>query len=203
MLQARGIKIDGVGLQAHMIVGSTPSLSTSKTVLSSFTALGVEVSYTEMDIRFSSLPPTDAGLVQQGTDYANLVGACVATTGCVGVTIWDFTDKYSWIPSVFSGAGEACLWYADYTKHPAYNSVVVALGGTVTSTTAVSTSTTASVTTTLATVTTTTSTAATATATGGSIAKWGQCAGLTWTGSGTCVSGTTCTYFNDWYSQCL
>ncbi|KAG8828620.1 hypothetical protein FRB91_006523 [Serendipita sp. 411] len=32
---------------------------------------------------------------------------------------------------------------------------------------------------------------------------WGQCGGINWTGATTCVSGATCTYQNDWYSQCL
>ncbi|RSH78047.1 uncharacterized protein EHS24_002502 [Apiotrichum porosum] len=35
------------------------------------------------------------------------------------------------------------------------------------------------------------------------VTKWGQCGGANWTGSTTCVSGSTCTYQNDWYSQCL
>ena len=85
-LKARGIKIDGVGLQAHMIVGSTPSLSSMTTVLNSFTTLGVEVAYTELDIRHSSLPPTDVALAQQSTDYVSMVGSCIQTIGCVGVT---------------------------------------------------------------------------------------------------------------------
>ncbi|KAJ8065978.1 hypothetical protein OCU04_005075 [Sclerotinia nivalis] len=126
-LQARGIKIDGIGLQGHFIVGETPSESALATTLRSFTALNVEVAYTELDVRFTSLPPTTAGLAQQGVDYANTVNACLSVDGCVGVTVWDFTDKYSWIPSTFSGQGDACLWYADYTLHPAYNNVVAAL----------------------------------------------------------------------------
>ncbi|KAF5871901.1 putative endo beta- protein [Botrytis fragariae] len=126
-LQARGIKIDGVGLQAHFIVGSTPSESALATTLKSFTALDVEVAYTELDVRFSTLPPTAAGLAQQGVDYANTVNACLSVDGCVGITIWDFTDAYSWIPSTFTGQGDACLWYANYTVHPAYNNVVAAL----------------------------------------------------------------------------
>ncbi|PFH48916.1 carbohydrate esterase family 16 protein [Amanita thiersii Skay4041] len=32
---------------------------------------------------------------------------------------------------------------------------------------------------------------------------WGQCGGIGWTGPTTCVSGTACTYVNDWYSQCI
>ncbi|RDL35141.1 Beta-xylanase [Venustampulla echinocandica] len=32
---------------------------------------------------------------------------------------------------------------------------------------------------------------------------YGQCGGMNWGGSTACVSGYTCTYSNDWYSQCL
>ncbi|KAI0785774.1 hypothetical protein C8Q75DRAFT_722141 [Abortiporus biennis] len=32
---------------------------------------------------------------------------------------------------------------------------------------------------------------------------WAQCGGIGWTGSSTCVSGATCIYQNDYYSQCL
>lgn len=32
---------------------------------------------------------------------------------------------------------------------------------------------------------------------------WAQCGGSGWTGCTACVSGTTCQYVNDWYSQCL
>ncbi|EPS35507.1 hypothetical protein H072_11069 [Dactylellina haptotyla CBS 200.50] len=34
-------------------------------------------------------------------------------------------------------------------------------------------------------------------------AAWGQCGGIGWTGPTTCVSGYTCTYSNDYYSQCI
>jgi endo-1,4-beta-xylanase len=157
------------------------------------------VAYTELDIRFTSLPPTAAGLSQQSTDYANTVGACLATTGCVGITVWDFTDKYSWIPSTFSGEGDACLWYANFTTHPAYTAVVNVLGGSATSTTSVV------ATTVTATKTTSTTPPATSTASssGGTLAEWAQCDGINWQGSGTCVVGTTCTYSNAYYSQCL
>lgn len=39
--------------------------------------------------------------------------------------------------------------------------------------------------------------------TGGTLKKYDQCGGTGWSGSGTCVAGTTCTYSNEWYSQCL
>lgn len=37
----------------------------------------------------------------------------------------------------------------------------------------------------------------------GTAPQWGQCGGIGWTGPTQCVSGTTCTVVNDWYSQCL
>jgi len=38
---------------------------------------------------------------------------------------------------------------------------------------------------------------------GGVAQKYGQCGGTGWTGPTTCASGSTCTYSNAWYSQCL
>ena len=91
-VKAAGAKIDGVGFQGHFIVGSSPSKASLMSNLKSFTALGVEVALTELDVRMP-LPSTSALLEQQSTDYANAVGACLAVTDCVGVTVWDFDDK--------------------------------------------------------------------------------------------------------------
>ena len=49
------------------------------------------------------------------------------------------------------------------------------------------------------------STSATRTGSGGSgtVAHWGQCGGIGWTGGTVCISPYTCTYSNAYYSQCL
>ncbi|ORY11399.1 cellobiohydrolase I-I [Clohesyomyces aquaticus] len=39
-------------------------------------------------------------------------------------------------------------------------------------------------------------------ATGGTVAKWGQCGGIGYSGATSCVSGSTCHKVNDYYSQC-
>ncbi|KAF8853754.1 concanavalin A-like lectin/glucanase [Acephala macrosclerotiorum] len=62
-------------------------------------------------------------------------------------------------------------------------------------------SSTTSSTTTAATVVATTK--ATSYSSSGTIAKYYQCGGTGWTGSGSCVSGTTCTKQSAYYSQCL
>jgi xyloglucan-specific exo-beta-1,4-glucanase len=48
-----------------------------------------------------------------------------------------------------------------------------------------------------------TSSSTTATGTCTPIAEYGQCGGVTYTGCTTCASGSTCTYSNAYYSQCL
>ena len=101
-LQASGTKIDGVGFQSHFIVGSTPSTAVQVANLQSFTALGVEVAITELDIRMT-LPSTTTLLSQQSTDYQSTAAACLAVKNCVGVTVWDFDDKASaFIVTIFS-----------------------------------------------------------------------------------------------------
>ncbi|KPM42742.1 Endo-1,4-beta-xylanase 1 [Neonectria ditissima] len=123
ILQDAGAPIDGVGFQGHLMVGSTPSRASLATALERFTALGVEVAYTELDIRHAAVPASDAAAVTQANDFANVVGSCLDVAGCVGVTVWGFTDKYSWIPDTFSGAGEACIYDADLNKKPAWTSI--------------------------------------------------------------------------------
>jgi endo-1,4-beta-xylanase len=123
IVQKAGAPIDGVGFQGHLIVGETPSRSELVTMLKRFTALDVEVAYTELDIRHESVPASAAQQKVQGDEYADVVGSCLDVEGCVGVTVWGITDKYSWIPGVFEGNGEALLYTDDYEKKPAWTSV--------------------------------------------------------------------------------
>ncbi|PAV16689.1 glycoside hydrolase family 10 [Pyrrhoderma noxium] len=122
-LKAEGVPIDGIGLQCHFIVNEIPNLQST---LQTMTALGVEVAITELDIRMT-LPSTQTLLSQQQANYQTVVAACKAVTGCVGITIWDYTDKYSWVPNTFSGQGAALPWDQNLAKKPAYSGIVSAL----------------------------------------------------------------------------
>ncbi|KAK1777255.1 glycoside hydrolase superfamily [Copromyces sp. CBS 386.78] len=203
IVQAAGAPIDGVGFQGHLIVGSTPSRSSLATVLKRFTALGVEVAYTELDIRHSSLPASSSALATQGNDFANVVGSCLdVAPGCIGVTIWGFTDKYSWIPQTFPGQGAALLYDSNFSKKPAWTSVSSVLAAKATNNPpAVSMSTTLRT----STPTTTSKAAVTTTsaASGAQQTHWGQCGGNGWSGPTACQSPYTCQVLNPYYSQCL
>ena len=147
MIQAYGVEVDGVGFESHFIVGETvsqihlcelenqmltsiqPNAAAQVEAMAEFTALGLTVYQTELDVRFTSLPPTSAGLAQQATDYYNTIEACMQTKDCAGMTVWDFDDAYSWIPSTFAGQGHACLLWANLTIKPAYAAVYQAIEG--------------------------------------------------------------------------
>ncbi|WP_432988469.1 endo-1,4-beta-xylanase [Dactylosporangium sp. CA-233914] len=131
-LKSQGVPIDGVGFQAHLAIQyGFPSQMQQN--LQRFADLGVDVAITELDVRMV-LPRDSTKDATQATYYSNVVKACVAVTRCVGITIWDYTDKYSWVPSTFSGQGAALPWDENLQQKPtAYNAIVTALGGTVSS----------------------------------------------------------------------
>ncbi|MDC2955376.1 endo-1,4-beta-xylanase [Streptomyces gilvifuscus] len=128
-LKGRGVPIDGVGLQAHLIVGQVPA--TLQQNIQRFSDLGVDVAVTELDVRMA-LPADSAKLAQQAADFKSVVAACVAVTRCAGVTVWGFADSDSWVPGTFPGYGAATPYDDNYAPKPAYYAIVEALGGTTT-----------------------------------------------------------------------
>lgn len=88
-LKAAGVPIDGIGIQAHLIVGNVQG--SFATNLAQFAALGVDVAITELDIRMT-MPSTASLLSRQADDYRTIVNACLSVPRCVGITIWDYTD---------------------------------------------------------------------------------------------------------------
>ena len=120
-LRNQGVPIDGVGWQTHKI---NPFRIQAQHVSNAqrLAALGVEISITEMDVRIAL--PTDATeLQQQALAYGDAVRFCLEQPNCTSLTIWGFTDKYSWVPSVFSGFGDALIYNASYQAKPAYTAL--------------------------------------------------------------------------------
>lgn len=107
-------------------MGGTPSAQNLMTVFNRFISLGVEVAITELDIRMT-LPSNATSVAQQAKDYVSVTNACLGTPKCVGIVVWQFTDKYSWVPSTFAGTGDACLYDANMQKKPVWNSVAAAI----------------------------------------------------------------------------
>jgi endo-1,4-beta-xylanase len=124
-LKAQGVPIDGVGMQAHLTIGQVPD--TFQQNIQRFADLGLDVAITELDLRMS-LPRDATKDAQQAKDYTAVTQACLAVSRCVGITVWDYTDKHSWIPSVFPGNGAALPYDENLQKKPAYTAIADALG---------------------------------------------------------------------------
>jgi endo-1,4-beta-xylanase len=126
-LRGQGVPVDCVGVQGHLAVQfGFPSQVQQN--LQRFADLGVQVRITELDVRIP-LPADSNEITTQNTYYTNMINACNAVTACAGVTIWGFTDKYSWVPDTFSGQGQALIYDTNYNQKPAYTAVHNALDG--------------------------------------------------------------------------
>jgi endo-1,4-beta-xylanase len=123
---ARGVPINGVGLQAHFTLNGVPS--TLGANIARFAALGLKVHITELDVRVP-VPSTTASLTAQAQNYHDVVATCIQNKGCELVTTWGFTDKDSWVPSTFPGFGDALPWDNVFGRKPAYTSIYNALAG--------------------------------------------------------------------------
>jgi endo-1,4-beta-xylanase len=119
-LRAQGVPVDGVGVQTHVMATAQSSQLTR--TLRRFAALGVDVAVTELDVRVP-LPADAAALAAQAQAYRRAVAACLAVERCRSITVWGFTDAYSWIPAGFPGWGAATLLDAQYAAKPAYTAV--------------------------------------------------------------------------------
>ncbi|MFI5101825.1 MAG: endo-1,4-beta-xylanase, partial [Terriglobales bacterium] len=122
----RGVPIDGVGFQMHIANRRADAASISANI-ARFTALGVQVHITEMDVAL----PVDANgnasaddLQRQADIYRQIAIACVSHrlsyAGCTAIQTWGFTDKYSWIGSHSKQTqGAALLFDRNYRAKPA------------------------------------------------------------------------------------
>lgn len=122
-----GVPLDGVGMQAHLAVQYGFPYKMREN-MQRFADLGLDVAVTELDVRMQ-LPADAAKVATQSSYYQQAVEACLAVERCAGITVWDYTDKYSWVPSTFPGEGAANLYDENLAPKPAYDAVRTALGG--------------------------------------------------------------------------
>jgi endo-1,4-beta-xylanase len=122
----QGIPIDAIGLQMHLTSGGIDIASLNSN-MQRFAQLGLQIYITEMDVRYTT-PISTANLQAQATIYANVLNACLQQPACKGLQTWGFTDKYSWIPSTFSGQGDALEFDANYAAKPSYFALQSGLG---------------------------------------------------------------------------
>jgi endo-1,4-beta-xylanase len=124
-LLADGVPIDGVGWQMHLVNGQ-PIGNGFRENGQRLAELGLEISFTELDVRMP-VPPSSLDLRFQADTYADVTRLCLDLPNCKAILTWGFTDRHSWIPGFFSGYGAALPFDEDYTPKPAYEAIAAAL----------------------------------------------------------------------------
>ncbi len=139
-LQARGLRIDGIGNQAHWQL-ETPAIKEIDEALTDLHGTGLKVMYTELDI--DMLPPFARGAdpavanpyaaglpaekqQQLARRYADIFGVFVKHPGWVSrVTFWGLSDGDSWLNR--GRANYPLLFDRARQPKPAFQAVVEAL----------------------------------------------------------------------------
>ncbi|WP_433291898.1 endo-1,4-beta-xylanase [Actinoplanes sp. CA-030573] len=120
-LRRQGVPVQGFGMQGHLGIQYGLPGDVLENVRR-FDALGVKTAFTEVDIRMI-LPDDQIKTQAQAEGFGLLLRACLLVRHCISYTVWGFTDKYSWVPGVFSGEGSATPMTEDYQKKPAYDTL--------------------------------------------------------------------------------
>lgn len=118
----RGVPIDCMGFQAHLIAGQVPGDMAQN--LNRFKNLGLEVWVTELDIR---MPVGNQNLQQQANDYQQVFDICYNQVGCTGLTVWGLHDGQSWVDSTFPEFDSPLLWNDNFQAKPAFNAALQVL----------------------------------------------------------------------------
>jgi len=126
-LRARGVPIDGVGLQMHLRADRPPNRRHIVRAVKRFASLGLETHITELDVRVP-VPADWLVLDRQASVYGDVFSAATASPGCTNVVLWGFTDRYSWIPHRFEDWGAALPFDDSYRPKPAYAAIATELG---------------------------------------------------------------------------
>lgn len=124
-LVEKEIPIDAVGLQFHLAVPeysyhTEPSIDKILSNINRYTDLGLDVLITELDVRIRE-PITPEKLEKQAEVYSTVIDAALQSGSCKSITVWGYTDKYSWNPD--SEYSHPCIFDENLEPKPAYYAV--------------------------------------------------------------------------------
>ncbi len=128
--KARGVPIDGIGMQMHIDGTHAPDKQEVITNMQRFAALGVGVYVTEFDVNMSAVPVSSASKDQiEGSIYYNMARACIESKVCHSFAELGITDKETWYNYMGPSTADARPLMFDTTYQPkqAYYSFRTAL----------------------------------------------------------------------------
>jgi len=111
-LKSKGVPLDGVGFQFHLDGKFYPDFASIAQNIKRFKDLGLEVHFTEVDVRLYG-KPSQREIEQHERIFSELMKLALAYD-CKAFITWGLSDKYSWIPSFFSGYGYGLMFDENY-----------------------------------------------------------------------------------------
>ena len=131
-MKERGVPIHGVGLQCHFKYDLLQTINAQNAIdidqnIKRIGALGLQVSFTEIDLKIPS-PVSSTAYYQQALSYGNLLQIALNNRSIVKTfMMWGITDKYSWILNNPGNFVDPLFYTGDYQKKPAYDQMVAVL----------------------------------------------------------------------------
>ena len=129
-LQARGVPLDGVGLQMHLSLYDTqnfaypPSRDDLSANLARLAGLGLEIHITELDVQIQRIEGSDEEkLARQAQVYQDVLCTALENEQLKAIVTWGFTDRYSWIPHFTKQEDAPLPFDAYYQPKPAYDAI--------------------------------------------------------------------------------
>ena len=123
-LLQRGVPIHGVGFQSHRGLKNPPDLESHAKNIKRFGELGVEVQFTELDIKIAEgTGSKEERLAAQARTYGDLLQVCLRAQNCSAFITWGFTDRYTWISGTTGELDAPLIFDKSYQPKPAYNTI--------------------------------------------------------------------------------
>lgn len=130
--KARGIPIDGLGMQMHIDAASAPSRDEVVANMRRFADLGVKIYITEFDVNMHAIQEDkEAEDQRQAQIYKDLLGACldVGPDVCPSFGFLGLIDRQSWYRGIGLEDANPLMFNEDYSPKPAFYAVREVLEG--------------------------------------------------------------------------
>lgn len=129
----RGVPIEGVGLQMHLIADYyVPSSESIAANIERFADLGLDVYITEMDVMIDHEPqvPLDIRLERQAKIYKDVLTVCLQEPGCKMFMVFNLSDADIWLREPTGLPDGLSMFDENFEPKPAYFAIRDALRNT-------------------------------------------------------------------------
>ncbi len=125
---ARGVPIDGIGMQMHLDGGHPPTKDEVVSNMKRFAGLGLDIYVTEFDVNMNDVKADAKDKDQiQGNIYYEMMLACIESRVCKQFAYLGITDAETWYNHIGLKDPRPLMFDRNYKPKPAYYSTRAAL----------------------------------------------------------------------------